>query len=53
VPPDRITLPAEPEVDEHAHLYPPRVKTKVSDFTRRLREAEEQQKLDDEAKQKS
>jgi hypothetical protein len=37
----------EPEVDEHAHLYPPRNKTKVSDFTRRLREAEEQQQTDE------
>lgn len=31
------------------HLYPTRTKTKVSDFTRRLRAAEDQQAADDEA----
>lgn len=34
----------EPSTD---HLYPPRDKVRVSDFTKRLRDAEEQQRVDD------
>lgn len=34
----------EPSTD---HLYPPREKVRVSDFTKRLRDAEEQQRVDD------
>ncbi|KAL1405480.1 Respiratory supercomplex factor 1, mitochondrial [Vanrija albida] len=41
-PPD--PAPVEENVE---HMYPPRNKTKVSDFTRRLREAEDQQRTDD------
>lgn len=37
----------EPSTD---HLYPPRDKVKVSDFTKRLRDAEEQQRAEDAAK---
>jgi hypothetical protein len=38
--------PSEPfrvpeEVDESEHLYPPRIKTKVSDFTKRVRDADD------------
>lgn len=34
----------EPSTD---HLYPPREKVRVSDFTKRLRDAEDQQRADD------
>lgn len=53
--PDSPIYPAsrapEPKQTDEAldHLYPPRSKgkTKVSDFTKRLRDAEEQQRADD------
>ena len=50
VPPDPPAAPEPAPEDEHA--YPPRVKTKVSDFTRRVREAEHQQAADDAAARK-